>query len=184
MVYCSTKGRAYHLPHCPVIRRIGQENIGSFDTVPEARRSGYRRCGCCSPVGHQLQRERQKLTGLCQAHRITFRLYDGQLSIYTPMSSWRIVVTGQDSPLELYHRNTWDLEGADSPVPKHHLQNTRSASIIGYINYIIRHDYYRMAHPLAPPPKPKEKPRKGTNRWKKQQKREKKKQKREAVDRV
>jgi len=57
-------------------------------------------------------------------------------------------------------------------------------TLLGYLEYIVEHDYFRMLNPIHPAPKKKEPPRKGTKRYRKQQKRAKKQALRESIRNV
>lgn len=146
MVFYSTKSdeKVFHLPHCKVIRRIRKEHKKQFATLEEARMSGYRMCNCCSPVGVRLRKERKAVDSFCLDNAIFCRLEDGQLQVYAPASKWRIIVNGKTNKLFLYHGNTYQkYEEIPSIVPGYHFQSTRSKTIMGYLEYIIRHDIYR-----------------------------------------
>lgn len=186
MVFYSvvSKKKVFHLPHCSFVRSMKPENRKTFESPEEARANHYCQCGCCSPVGQRLRKERKAVTDFSQRNGASCYLHDGQLIVTTYMSKWKITVSGKANKLTLYHRNTLGVLDPASPFPKYHHQKVHCDSIVEYLNYIVEHDYYRMRTPLQLPPRKKEKPRKGTKRWKKQQKKEKKIAKRAAIRNV
>lgn len=147
MVFYSAKsgGKVFHLSHCKIVRRICKENKGQFADPEAARQAGYRMCSCCAPVGVRLRRERDAVCRFCQEKGLTCRMEDGQLHICTPKSEWRIIVGGKANKLFLYHKNTYDKrERVPSAVPGYHAQAFRCKTIMGYLDYIVQHDDFRI----------------------------------------
>ena len=68
-------------------------------------------------------------------------------------------------------------------VPGYHCQSVCHPTLLGYLEYIVEHDYFRMLNPIHLAPK-KKSPRKGTKRYRKQQKRAKKQARRESIHNV
>lgn len=186
MVFYSNNSRekVYHLPHCSFVRVMNKENRKRFSSPEQARQVGYRLCNCCSPVGQRLRKERQAVTDFCQNRGVAYYMHDGQLTVTTPRSKWKIVVHGKENVLTLYHRNAERRESTDSPIPKYHYQSVHRNSIVEYLDYIVEHDYYRMRNPYQPHHCKTSKPPKGSKRWKKQQEKEKRIAKYQAVQQV
>lgn len=146
MVFYSIKSneKVFHLPHCKVARRICKAYKRSFADPETARIAGYRMCSCCSPVGMRLRREQAAVSRFRRKNNMSCHLEDGQLHIITPKSEWRIIVSGKTNKLFLYHKNTYEkYEQIPSIVPGFHSQAIRSTTIVGYLDYIVRHDEFR-----------------------------------------
>ena len=146
MVFYSTKSneKVFHLPHCKIARRIRKEYKMRFSAPEDARAAGYRMCNCCSIVGMRLRKEQNAVNRFCQENGVSCWLDDGQLHILTPMSEWRIIVSGKANNLFLYHKNTYEkYEKIPSIIPGFHSQATHSATIVGYLDYIVQHDTFR-----------------------------------------
>ena len=146
MVFYSTKSNeeVFHLPHCKIARRIRKEYKMRFAAPEDARAAGYRMCSCCSIVGMRLRKEQNAVNRFCQENGVSCWLDDGRLHILTPMSEWRIIVSGKANKLFLYHKNTYEkYEKIPSIIPGFHSQATHSATIVGYLDYIVQHDTFR-----------------------------------------
>lgn len=183
--YSKTSRRGVaHLEGCFQLQAVAPERLGSFETLSQAHAGGYRLCRCCSPIARQYRAERAALLAFCQTRAISCFLHDGFLVVTTPYSRWRIL-SGEAGGLLLYHRNSFQTaQDAQSPVPGYHLQRVCKAELLGYLTYIVEHEYYRMMHPVSPRPAKKEPPRKGTKRYQKQQAREKHAARRKAISNV
>lgn len=147
MVFYSIKSteKVFHLPHCKIRQRMNKEYEQHFDTPEEAREHGYRMCNCCSPVGSRLRKEQVAVNQFCQENGVSCRQEDGQLHIRTPHSKWRIIVNGKAKKLFLYHKNSYEKpERIPSIVPGYHSQAIRCDSIMGYLQYIVEHDTFRV----------------------------------------
>ena len=69
----------------------------------------------------------------------------------------------------LYHENR-KITHSGGLVPGYHSQNTRSSTIMGYMQYIVKHDRYREENPLYECQKHTNTV-KGSKKWKKDQRR-------------
>lgn len=140
----NSTGKVYHLSHCSILRRIKKENRQVFQNKEEAEAAGYRCCSCCSPVAVRYRRDHTEINAFCKEHNISCRMDAGQLLVTAPASTWRVIVAGASNTLLLYHKNTYDKDTTiPSCVPGYHSQAIRSKTILGYLEYIVRHDVYR-----------------------------------------
>lgn len=147
MVFYSTKSteKVFHLSHCKIRKRMNKEYEQHFASPEEARANGYRICNCCCSMGTRLRREQTAVNEFCQWNGVSCRLEDDQLHVSTPHSEWRIIINGKAKKLFLYHKNSYKKpEAIPSIVADFHSQAIRKESIIGYLQYIVEHDTFRL----------------------------------------
>ena len=132
------------------------------------RKSEYRLCSCCSPITERLKKEQAVLENYCLENGLLYFVHKGNLHIRTHHSKWKVLASNNKNVLELHHENSYEKDH-DNSVPGYHKQNFFSDSVLGYLEYINEHEYYRMLNPLHIVTK-KEPPKKGTRRYRGQQK--------------
>ncbi len=162
-----------HSSKCSHVQNVDIDSVGSFETLEEAYRQGYRLCRHCSPLAKRYRKESESLVNYCQGHAVSVFFNDRFIGIHTPHSKWKIILSADGSELVLYHRNTFETKkDCTSPVKNYHYQRVRQDSVLGYLEYIAEHEYYRMMHPveILPHHKKSTLPMKGTKRYKKLQK--------------
>ena len=177
-----SKAKVVHYEGCYHLNNIKKKNMMSFESVKDVRKNEYRICSCCSPIMEQLKKEHTELENFCQENGLAYFVNKGNLHIRTHYSKWKVLISNNKDVLELHHKNSFEKEH-DNSVPGYHRQNYVSDSIIGYMEYITNHEYYRMYNPVPVFTK-KEPPKKGTKRWNKQQKVIKKKERRHEIQNV
>lgn len=175
MYYYSKKSskKIIHSRECPYIQNVDVEHVGTFETLEEAYEQGYRLCRHCSLIAKRYRKESESLVEYGREHAVSFFFNDRFIGVRTPYSQWKIVPSVNGKQMVLYHRNTFKTEkDCNSPVKNYHCQRVVKDSILGFLEYIVEHEYYRMMHPVEIFPSKKEStpPRKGTKRYKKQQK--------------
>lgn len=181
----SSRNRVIHCQTCAHIRDASVTNVGSFETLDEAYASGYRLCKCCSPLARQYRAESSALLSCCRNNAISCFLKDKYIGVVSPYSRWRIVLDQTGNGFLLYHRNTFHTKhDAESPIPDYHLQRVQKPTLLGYLEYIVDHEYYRMLNPVQAPPHKKEPPMKGTKRYRKQQAKAKSSARKKAISNV
>ena len=170
MFYYSIESRSkvVHYEGCHHLKKIKKENLKSSDNIHALRQSSYGICSCCSPIARHLRSERAQLEQLCQENGLSYSLKKDALHVNTHSSKWKILVSNTGCTFELHHGNSFEGEHNDS-VPGYHKQNFFSDSLVGYLDYINSHEYYRMLNPLHIVT-PKEPPKKGTRRYRALQK--------------
>lgn len=172
MFYYSKNSRKkiVHKQQCPYCARMKKDNTGLFLSLDEARAAGYRLCIYCSAVGKRYLSEYKTLASYAVENGLSFRYDDGKVLIETPHSSWMIITNGKKHKMFLYHQNAENFPNERSLIPGYHSQHFQSNTILGYMEYIVEHDGYRLHHKYhmknKPEPSP---PRKGTKRYKKLQ---------------
>lgn len=152
MVYASIKSRekVFHLPHCKIHTRINRNYRITFDTPNQARAAGYRMCNCCSSMGMRLRKEQAAIDAFCEKNDLRYLLWDGDLMIQAPNSDWKIIVSGRNKKMFLYHKNKFRSPSDDaSMIPGYHSQAIRHNSILGYLEYIVSHDEFRQKETQA-----------------------------------
>lgn len=163
-----SKEKVVHFEGCNHLKNIKAENLMSFDNINDVRKSEYRICSCCSPIVEHLRNEQAELEKYCLENGLLYFIHKGNLHISTHHSKWKVLISDNKNRLELHHQNSYEKEHEDS-VPGYHKQSHSSNSILGYMEYINEHEYYRMLNPLHIVTK-KAPPKKGTRRYRGQQK--------------
>ena len=163
-----SKEKVVHYEGCRHLKNIKKENLKSFESIKDVRNSEYRICSCCSPITDHLKKEQPMLEIFCLENGLLYFMHRGNLHIRTHHSKWKVLATNNKDVLELHHENSFEKEH-DNSVPGYHKQNFFSDSVLGYLEYINEHEYYRMLNPLHIVTK-KEPPKKGTRRYRGQQK--------------
>lgn len=163
-----SKEKVVHYEGCHHLKNIKADNLKSFDSIHDVRKSEYRLCSCCSPITGHLKKEQAVLENYCLENGLLYFVHKGNLHIRTHHSKWKVLASNNKDVLELHHENSYEKEHDDS-VPGYHKQNFFSDSVLGYLEYINEHEYYRMLNPLHIVTK-KEPPKKGTRRYRGQQK--------------
>lgn len=178
----NSKEKIVHYEGCYHLKNIQPNNLKSFDTVRDVRKSRYRICSCCSPITARLKKEQAELERYCLENGLLYYVNKGDLHIRTYHSKWKILVCDSKSTLELHHKNLFKKEYEDS-TPGYHRQNFCSDSILGYLKYIDAHESYRKLNPLNIVTK-KEPPKKGTRRYRGLQKALAKKERKRQIGNV
>lgn len=163
-----SKEKVVHYEGCHHLKNIKEDNMRSFNSISDVRKSKYRICSCCSPITERLKKEQAALESYCLENGLLFFVNKGNLHIRTHHSKWKVLASNNKNILELHHENSFEKEHDDS-VPGYHKQNFYSDSVLGYLEYINEHEYYRLLNPLHIVTK-KEPPKKGTRRYRGQQK--------------
>ena len=178
----NSKEKVVHYEGCHHLKSIKADNLKSFKSIQDVRKSDYRLCSCCSPVMKHIKAERKTLDEYCLKNGLLYFVHKGDLYIRTYRSKWKILACDKKGSLELHHHNQINKEYADS-VLGYHKQNVHYNSILGYFEYINEHDHYRMLNPLHIPSK-KEPPKKGTRRYRSQQRAIAKKERKQQIRNV
>lgn len=137
-----------HMTNCRIIQRIPKQNRKTFDSFEEAYEQGYRHCNCCSVIAQKYRKEKKAVDSFCRQHQLHFELINGVIHVISRHDCWRIIVNGKKNILFLYHKNThWNKnKKIPSIIPGYHSQAYRTDSILGYLEYIVKHDNYRDEH--------------------------------------
>lgn len=129
------------------MRRIKSEDIGEFNTSEEARENSYTQCKYCAPMGKYYRREYQSMKSCAVQNGLSFYLYDGAITIMTPHSKWKLITMGKKNRLHLLHKSTIKKEVKECIIPGYHSQSFYSPTIMGYMEFILEHDNYRLHNP-------------------------------------
>lgn len=108
-----------------------------------------------SVIFERYKSEEPDVDAFCFGHKISCFVSGKTLVIHAPESLWKIVVSGEDGKLYLYHRNDPRTDYrccGTSIVPYYHQQQVHKPTIVGYLKYIVSHDIYRKQHPVKRPP--------------------------------
>lgn len=185
--YYTTMGKSniVHTEDCSCVRSIHEDNLGSFDTIEQAYRAGYILCKRCDPLRKKYDGQCSEILHYCANNGLSCRLNRRGVTIWTPRSEWKIIVADNGVGSMLYHKNNLHPQKDQRDlVPGYHCQSVTYPTLLGYMEYIVEHDWFRMINPVYPHPKKKAPPQKGTKRYRKAQAREKKKARRESINNV
>ena len=141
-----SKEKVVHYEGCHHLKNIKKGNLKSFDSIHDVRKSEYRLCSCCSPITEHIRKEQSELESYCLENGMLYFVHKGNLHIRTHHSKWKVLATNSKGVLELHHANSYEKEH-DNSVPGYHMQNLFSDSVLGYLEYINEHEYYRMLNP-------------------------------------
>ena len=189
MYYYSRKSREriLHTETCFHISHSLIDGIGAFDFSRDTNEEKWRFCRHCSPLRQKYREEYGEILKSSAKLGLSVHLGPRCLRITSPRSQWLLMPDGR-ARLVLYHKNEFKkAEDCLSAVPGYHLQGDADVGgIVDYLEYIIRHDRFRMSHPLQAPQKKREKapPKKGTKRYKSEQKKQKKAERKQAIRNV
>ena len=152
MIYsiCSHK-KIVHKSHCSVIRRIKKQNRRTFTGLSEAYDAGFCTCKiCCPTIERIFERERKKIEPLIEKRNLIVSVRCGIIDISSLMGVWRIFRNPDSLKVQLYHKNIYKRNDANSYMPGFHLQKSpKGKSLYTLLNYICYHDTY-MCRPAAP----------------------------------
>jgi len=189
MYYYSKKSskKIVHTIECFHIQDTNTADIGWFETLPEAYEQGYRFCQHCNPLFKHYKNEKDAILDFCSKNGLSVQLQNRSISIYSKKSKWKIVVD-KNRKIVLYHKNDFETSKDHlSEISGFHLQgDIKKNSVVAYLNYIVKHDHYRMLNPVYIPKKKKQSPppRKGTKRYKNAQRKLEKYERRQAIRNV
>lgn len=171
----------FHIVHTCI------EDIGWFETLKEAYQQGYRFCKHCNPLFKYYKAENKEIIDFCRKNGLSVILRNKNILVCSIKSNWKITLD-KNNRIVLYHKNEFETNRDYlSEINGYHLQgDARRDSIVSYLNYIIRHDDYRMQNPIYISKKEKESPppRKGTKRYKSLQRRIEKYERKKAIRNV
>lgn len=186
MYYATSLGRKriIHTPDCPHCKRIREENLIEIPSIWAAFSKRYHLCKHCNPLMQKYKSEESAIQEYCSHNGLCFSIENKCFRVETPRSMWKITLEDNATCTTLYHKNELHLEKRrHDRVPGYHCQSVCHPTLLGYLEYIVEHDYFRMLNPIHLAPK-KKSPRKGTKRYRKQQKRAKKQARRESIHNV
>ncbi len=173
MCYVCGKSRRkiVHTPECRYVKLIPEKNKKHFRTLKDASVAGYTQCKYCSYIMGYLRNEKDQVDHYCKANGLYYSYNETEdtLDIISKSGKWKIIVNGQKHFIWLYHENR-KITHSGGLVPGYHSQNTRSSTIMGYMQYIVKHDRYREENPLYEYQKHTNTV-KGSKKWKKDQRR-------------
>ena len=188
MYYYSKKShrKIIHTNNCFITNGLDPESIGTFETLSDAFRAGYRLCKRCNPIAHQYKNELDDILNYCYRHGMSCRFDDRHFKITSTISKWIVTVT-PSGKTELYPKNTKVMASDDlSCIKGYHNQHVQYGSLMEYMEYIEDHDFYRNMHPerIIKHKAAKAPARKGTKRWRKEQSKLKKLERKQSIRNV
>ena len=168
-----SRNRIIHTQACRYVKMMPDKNKKSFNSIKEALDAGYVRCKYCAHINKYVRKEKKELDLYCGSKGVYyyFNRTDGALDVISRTGKWKIIVNGQRHFIWLYHKNN-NGESSGDLVPGFHSQKIRSSSLMGYMEYIVRHDEYRIRNPLYES-QIHLNVMKGSKKWKKDRRREK-----------
>ena len=128
-----------HVKDCLYLKNKKQKNIIVFSDMRDAFKNGYTLCKKCNPIKKQYFKEEALVTNFAKANKLKVELREQEINIQSNQEQWKIVVACDGYGITLYHKNT-DNRHSDNYVPNYHLQVVEKESIVGYLEYIVKHD--------------------------------------------
>lgn len=176
-----SSNKIVHLTGCRYVKMMPEKNRKYFNSLKDASEAGYVQCKYCSHIMKYLKREEKSLESYCRPNGVYFYFSaaDGSLDVISRSGRWKIIVNGQKHYIWLYHKNNHGFKPGEL-VPGYHSQSIRSSSLMGYMNYIVKHDLFREDNPLYEHQKHSNAP-KGSKKWKKDQRRAKNMRKTQSI---
>jgi len=158
-----SRNKIAHTLSCRYVKMIPDKNRRYFYNRREITESGYGYCKYCAPILKFIKREKKDLDNYSRATGLSYSFdpADGSLNVISRTDTWKIIVNGRMSFIWLYHKNYFDAE-EESMIPGYHFQSVRKSTILGYFEYIARHDIFRELNPLD---EKKKRPKKAKNSW-------------------
>lgn len=150
-MYISTKShgeKIFHNQFCTYAKRIKPENIIEVETTKKFRKMGYRACNCCSFMGKKYKAECEELQSYAKRNYMKIWLEDDAVYVETNIAAWKITQYSTTQNICLLHANTENYRFLAKKNGKiihtYHMQgDIRSKTIMGYLQYIKRHDEWR-----------------------------------------
>lgn len=148
-IYGKSNNKIVHTPECRYVKMIQEKNRKYFYNAKKAFDAGYVQCKYCAPIKGYLDREEKKLEQYCRANGVYyyFNSAEGCLDIISKSGKWKIIVNGQRYFIWLYHKNSNGPQEGEF-VPGYHSQKVRKSTLMGYMEYIVKHDQFRDREPL------------------------------------
>lgn len=186
--YCKkSRKKVVHTIECFHIQQSCIDDIGWFESLPEAYEKGYRLCKHCNPLFGYYRNESENIIEYCRKNGMSVHLGNKNISVRSIRSQWKIALDKKNRII-LYHKNDFTTSRDHlSEINGYHLQgDVHKESIVEYLEYIVDHDYFRMLNPVYIPKKKKESPppKKGTKRYKSAQRRMEKYERKQAIKNV
>ena len=144
-----SSNKIVHYKDCRYVKMIPAKNKKHFLSLEEATEDGYVQCKYCARIRKYINKEMKEMTSFCESKGIDYRFnpIDGSIDIESKLDKWKIIVSGAYDYIWLYHKNSTCYE-AEGTMPGYHSQNVCCTSLMGYMDYIARHDRFRRANPL------------------------------------
>ena len=145
-----SRNRIAHSPDCRYVKMIPDKNRSYFRNRQETAEAGYGYCRYCAPILGYLKREKKDMDNYGGATGLSYSFdpSDGSVIIISKMGTWKIIANGRQNLIWLYHQNCFGND-PDSMIPGYHCQNIRKSTILGYMDYIVKHDIFRERNPLG-----------------------------------
>jgi len=147
MIIASKKSHTnvFHEPDCPRLARIKADNRVTYPHTRDAFRSGLRPCKCCLLMRKVYLRNQRKIADFCGENSMKPRLEGNAVHVISRYDDWKIV--SDDDDIRLFHKSSadgYDFDTFRQELKGYHLQaSSRAHDIMGHLNYIRQHDFYR-----------------------------------------
>ena len=148
IVSLESKSKVYHKLGCHHINTIKESNRITM-SKQKAEKLGFRKCRCCDSMAHHKRVEQKTITNYEEHKGMKFQFIKGVLYVKTEIGCWKMVYTGDEYKMALYHRNTTNKE-LDFRVPQYENYHRQvdvphSDTIAYYLHYIYEHDRFKKA---------------------------------------
>ena len=145
MIYANKNSvkKVIHVKKCSYLKNKKQKNIIVFYDMRDALKKGYKLCKKCNPIKKKYFKEEALITNFVKANKLKVEFREHEINIQSNKEQWKIVVASNGYGIALYHKNT-DNRYSDNYVPNYHLQGIEKGSIVGYLEYIVKHDIFKI----------------------------------------
>ncbi len=151
MFYYSKRSRRkiIRTDKCSHLKKTPKEFIGTFKTVDEAYKKGFRLCRHCNVIKKKYRLQEKEIRSFCEFNGMTAELEVDYISVKSLNSQWKII-PHSGAFLQLYHKNTYIRKGdSKSLIQGYHAQNIFRNDICDILAYIADHDTFRAKNPLC-----------------------------------
>ncbi|MCM1398326.1 MAG: hypothetical protein NC225_02465 [Clostridium sp.] len=140
----------YHRAECRYARKIYKRNR-VYMKWEDAESKGYRPCKCCDGAEFLYNLELNNIRRFTAQHNMDIDLKDGKIYVRTDAGCWKIIYKISMQKFILLHRNYVNgrvsLEEADKAPFHRQGDMPDSGSIMKYLNYIQKHDEFKLNMP-------------------------------------
>lgn len=149
VISTGNKSMICHRPGCKYVSKIKASNK-KIMSKHDAMMQGYRGCKYCHSVQYQFKNEAQNIEFYKNNKKMQFNMKARCLYIKTEIGCWKISYDHRQERMKLYHRNKTQtpLDFKNPQYDKeYHCQKDKvyGKTIAEYLNYIYKHDIYKMA---------------------------------------
>lgn len=143
-----SSNRIAHTIDCWHIRNTDINFLNSFETKEDVILNGYRLCLHCTKADKIFNKYKRSVDKFCIKHNMKYHMLNDVVSITTPSSEWKLILSDDSDEFKLFHKNSAysfsNFKQKDkSETRGYHFQKIKSSSVLKLLEYILGHDLYR-----------------------------------------